>query len=189
VTANCTSCHDGNTADGKHEAHISTSSECDACHSTVAWIPANFDHEGVTGSCSSCHDGIKATGKSSTHFISSRECDYCHDNNFWTPLFFSHHSAGYPGDHSQQLLCTDCHGGNSEIATWSSPQFQPDCASCHATDFDDSHHKKYVDPDTFYSVGELHDCTGSCHVYTDSTLTQIKESEPGPEHRVTDGDF
>jgi hypothetical protein len=38
-------------------------------------------------------------------------------------------------------------------------------------------------------VSELRDCNGACHMYTDSTLTEIKKNRPGPEHRVSDSDF
>ena len=104
---------------------------------------------------------------------------------------FSHSSAMYPGDHSPPLLCIACHGGNSETVNWPSPQYQPDCGACHANDYEQDEHKKYEEQGItfFYSVDELSDCTTSCHEYTDSTLTKIKDSEPGPEHRVTDGDF
>ena len=43
--------------------------------------------------------------------------------------------------------------------------------------------------DVRYTVGELRDCTGACHVYTDSTMTTIKENRPGPEHRISAGEF
>jgi hypothetical protein len=39
-----------------------------------------------------------------------------------------------------------------------------------------------------YTVGELRDCTGSCHVYTDATLTTIRERRSG-EHRVSAGEW
>jgi hypothetical protein len=189
LPGSCTTCHDGNIADGKDIGHVSTSEECDLCHSTVSWIPANFNHDGVTGSCSNCHDGATATGMDGSHFVTSRQCDYCHDTNFWTPLIFSHLSAGYPGDHRTNLICEDCHGGNTELATWPAPQYQPDCAACHATDFKPSAHKKFENPDSFYNLSELRDCTGACHQYTDSSLSTIKDMRPGPEHRVGDNEF
>jgi hypothetical protein len=185
----CSTCHNGVTATGKHTLHIQTVGECDDCHATTAWIPANFDHSGVIGSCSSCHNGTTATGTDSGHFMSVRECDYCHDSNFWEPIQFMHASPGYPGDHSRQLACTDCHAGNAEIVTWSFAAYQPDCAGCHAGDYETGPHKKYENPDTPYTVSELRDCTGACHVYTDSSLTTIKDSRPGPEHRVNANDF
>ena len=100
-----------------------------------------------------------------------------------------HTSPGYPGDHRGGLACTDCHGGNSDQVTWFAPAYQPDCAGCHAGDFEPGEHKKYENPDFFYTVSELRDCTGACHVYTDSSLTTIKKSRPGPEHRVNGSDF
>jgi len=185
----CTSCHNGTIATGKDQGHVQTNAQCDDCHTTNAWIPANFDHAGVMGSCSTCHNGIQATGKGNGHFITPLECDYCHETDFWTPLNFMHASPGYPGDHRNPLACTDCHGGNSATVTWPFPAYQPDCAACHAGDYKEGPHKKTENPDTKYMVAELRDCSGACHVYTDSSLTTISNSRPGPEHRVNDGGF
>ena len=184
----CTSCHNGSTATGKSANHIQTNAQCDACHSTRAWLPASFDHNNVTGSCSSCHNGTQATGKPGNHFVTSLQCDTCHDTNRWTPDTFRHTSGGYPGDHRGNLACTECHRGNSQAVTWSAPQYQPDCAGCHASDFKSGPHKKHENPDATYSVGDLRDCTGSCHIYTNSSMTTIKDARSG-EHRVNAGDF
>ncbi len=185
----CTSCHNGATAEGKPGNHIITNSQCDECHSTIAWTPANFNHDAVTGSCSTCHNGSTATGKPSNHFVTSQQCDTCHSTFGWLPINFSHSSPNYPGDHRGNPPCTACHLGNSETANWTAPSYKPDCAGCHANDFKPGPHKQYETPDHKYTVGELRDCTGACHVYTDSTLTTIKKSRPGPEHRVTRGGF
>jgi hypothetical protein len=40
-----------------------------------------------------------------------------------------------------------------------------------------------------YTVGELANCSGACHVYSDASLTTIARSLPGPRHRVTAGKF
>ena len=189
MPGSCSGCHNGTTATGKDAQHLQTTGECDACHSTVAWIPANFDHDMIVGSCSSCHNGTTATGINSGHFMTAQDCDVCHTTNFWLPINFMHASPGYPGDHRAGLVCTDCHGGNSDQVTWSAPAYQPDCAGCHAGDFKSGPHKKYENPDFFYTVSELRDCSGACHVYTDSSLTTIKDSRPGPEHRVNGSDF
>jgi hypothetical protein len=186
----CSSCHNGMTATGKHPQHIQTMAECDDCHTSVAWLPASFDHAGVTGSCSTCHDGTTATGKNAGHFMTSLDCNGCHTRNAWLPSTFLHLSAGYPGDHRRQLECVDCHGANAEPVTWPFAAYQPDCAGCHAGDFKPGPHKKYENPDVTYNVNELRDCTGSCHVYTDATLTTIKDSRPaGSEHRVNANEF
>ena len=130
-----------------------------------------------------------ATGTDPGHFITSQECDTCHTNNFWIPLVFDHLSANYPGDHSSPLDCEDCHGGNSEQVTWEMPQFVPNCAACHFSDYEEDEHDKVEDLNLFYPVEELQDCTGACHTYTDATFQTIDEFNPGPEHRVTDSDF
>jgi hypothetical protein len=185
----CSTCHNGTTATGKTSNHIITTAQCDACHTTIAWVPASFDHSLVTGSCSSCHNGTTATGKPGGHFVTSLQCDECHTTSLWLPVDYRHTSPLYPGDHRVNLVCTACHQTNSEQVVWSAPAYAPDCAACHANDFEPGSHKKYVNPDTFYSVSELRDCTGSCHTYTDSSLTTLSRSRPGPEHRVTSSDF
>jgi predicted CXXCH cytochrome family protein len=185
----CTTCHNGTTSTGKPSGHVSTSAQCDECHSTIAWLPASFNHDQVTGSCSSCHNGTTATGKPGGHFVTGLQCDVCHSTNVWIPIDFRHSSPTYPGDHRGNLLCTACHKANSEVVTWSAPAYKPDCAGCHANDFESGPHKKYENPDARYNVSELRDCSGSCHIYTDSSMTSIKESRPGPEHRVNGGDF
>ena len=189
ITGACTTCHNGTIAEGKTPDHIATSSDCFFCHySTVAWLPVTFDHDAVTGSCSSCHNGITARGKSGSHFGTTLQCDECHNTNNWTPISFTHSSGDYPGDHNSSVTCLDCHQGNSQTATWPSSAYKPDCAGCHAAKFKPDAHKKYEDPDTFYSVSELRDCAGSCHLYTDSSLTTIKKSRTG-EHRTSSGGF
>jgi hypothetical protein len=40
-----------------------------------------------------------------------------------------------------------------------------------------------------YTVGELRNCSGACHIYRDSTLTTLETRRPGPEHRITDSGF
>ena len=181
----CASCHDGTTATGKHTLHLATGASCDVCHSTIAWIPAVFDHTGVSpGSCTSCHDGITATGMNPGHFMTTVSCDTCHSTDFWLPDSFTHSSPAYPGDHAGGLICTDCHQGNAEQVAWTSPAYQPTCAGCHANDFKPGPHKKHENPDSSYQLSEIGDCTGSCHIYTDNTLTTIKEFRPGPEHSV-----
>jgi hypothetical protein len=121
--------------------------------------------------------------------VTTRQCDYCHDTRAWTPITFEHSSPGYPGDHRANLECEDCHGSNTETVTWPFPQYQPDCAACHANQFEAEEHRKTQTPQTNYNVGELRDCTGACHIYDDPSLTTIHEFRPGPQHRVTDGEF
>ncbi|MEZ4291164.1 MAG: hypothetical protein R3E53_11760 [Myxococcota bacterium] len=44
------------------------------------------------------------------------------------PQRYDHAGTAYPGDHRVNLDCTDCHGGNNAVVTWSNPTYQPECA-------------------------------------------------------------
>lgn len=186
----CIACHNNGIAPGKPPQHIQSGDNCEACHSTYAWVPARFDHFNVTpGTCIDCHNNSIAEGKDPGHIQSSNICDDCHSTTAWEPTFFSHMSAAYPGDHAENLDCSDCHGSNTQTVNWPSPGFQPYCAACHEGEFEPGPHKSSEDPDRFYNVNDLQDCTGACHVYTDALQTTIKEFRPGPEHSVRSGDF
>lgn len=191
VTGNCVSCHNGRDATGKSPMHILTTDVCEDCHSPVTWTPATrVDHTQVLGSCTSCHDGSSATPKTPDHFITMQECNDCHLTTAWVPHTYRHLALGYePLDHRGNLACTDCHSANNAIINWRAPAYQPNCAGCHANDFEPGPHKKYENPDVRYTLGELQDCSGSCHIYNDSTETTIKENRPGPEHRISSGEF
>jgi hypothetical protein len=187
VSGSCTSCHNGQTATGKGPTHIQTSAQCDGCHSTLAWVPAQFDHNLVSGSCTTCHNGQTAPGKPGNHFNTTLQCDTCHDATRWEPVTFRHSSPNYPGDHGRGVECRDCHRSNSQTVTWQWSAYKPDCAGCHAGDYERDEHKKIENPRTYYTVSELRDCTGACHTYTDSSLTRIRRSRTG-QHRVN-GEF
>ena len=191
ITDNCVSCHNGTNATGKHPTHPLTTDVCEDCHSTTTWSPVvTVDHTQVLGTCSSCHDGVIATGRNPGHFISNRECDECHETIAWIPHVYMHTGLPFePLDHRGNLACTACHRSNSETVSWPNPVFQPDCAGCHTGNFRSDPHKKHENPDVRYTVSELRDCSGACHIYTDSSMTTIKESRPGPEHRISDGEF
>lgn len=189
VSGNCFSCHNGIIAEGKNPTHILSSNSCEDCHSTFTWSPVlRVDHNSVLGNCYSCHNGITAEGKHPQHISTSNDCELCHSTFAWLPATFIHQSPAYPGEHRQNLDCIDCHIANSSAVAWPNAAYQPECAGCHAGNFTPGPHKKYESPDTFYSVSELRDCSGACHLYTDSTLTVIKQLRPG-EHRVSDSGF
>jgi hypothetical protein len=108
----------------------------------------------------------------------------------WLPHIYAHSGLPYePLDHRGNLPCTSCHLTNADFINWRFAAYQPDCAGCHAGDYKSGPHKKFENPDTKYLVGELRDCSGACHIYTDSTLSEIKKNRPGPEHRISGGDF
>jgi hypothetical protein len=184
----CSSCHNGLRATGKPIDHVQTTAECDSCHGTLAWQPAGVDHSGFTGNCQSCHDGAGATGKDPGHMVTTLDCVSCHRYPAWTPLTFRHSSANYPGDHRGNLACNRCHTSNSDAVPWPFPAYTASCAGCHAGDFEPGPHNKTV-AEVKYTAGELRNCSGACHVYTDATMTVISRPRPGPEHRVTGGEF
>jgi hypothetical protein len=187
ITAACSSCHNGISATGKNATHIVTTSECDVCHTTNTWMNVRFDHSTITAVCSSCHNGISATGKSATHIVTTSECDVCHSTSRWSAVTFVHSSIG---NHNSSVSCTDCHvGGNYSPVFWPFPAYVPDCAACHADDYEIGEHKKTEVPSTvFYTVDELRDCAGSCHLYKDNSFTTVKEFRSG-EHRVNASGF
>jgi predicted CXXCH cytochrome family protein len=189
----CITCHNGTKASGKPGTHIPTTAECGSCHTTLAWKPATFSHTGITTGCSSCHDGVKATGKQDApapHFVTTRDCNFCHTTTAWSPTKkYVHVSTNYPGDHRVTINCTNssCHGGNSEVVTWRTPTYANSCAGCHSGNYKSDPHKKYGN--VRYTVSELRNCAGACHIYSDATLTTITTRRNGPQHTVLKNGF
>jgi len=184
----CATCHNGSTATGKPSGHVQTTAACDTCHRTTAWIPATFSHTTVTpGSCATCHNGSTATGKPSTHFVTTRSCDACHTTSSWTTVRYTHTSPSY-STHNSGVTCRGCHTGNNEVIAWKFGAYSGSCAGCHAGDFKTDPHKKTETPTTtWYTVAELKNCAGSCHILNGTTgaITKTRSSE----HRSTDGGF
>ena len=155
----------------------------------LAWRPATFDHDSVVGSCSNCHNGSTAIGKPSNHFGTTLQCDSCHSTTSWTPtLTYQHTSGAYPGNHRGNPSCTACHTGNSQTVIWPYSAYQPDCAGCHANRFPNNVHLKVQNPRVYYTVSELRNCAGSCHTYTDNSMTTISRSRSG-HHSVSSSGF
>jgi hypothetical protein len=126
----CAGCHNGVTATGKPSRHIFTTSSCDTCHRTTAWVPAGYNHAGVApGTCTTCH-GVTATGKPGGHVATTLECDQCHSTRAWQPAGYNHTSA-VPGQ------CTTCHGVTATGKHAGHIPTNPDslsCDACHRTD-------------------------------------------------------
>jgi hypothetical protein len=108
----CTQCHNGIISTGRpsnHAGGLRTTESCGRCHRTYAWIPANFNHTGVTPkSCATqCHNGVTATGRPAGHTTqlkSTSSCDVCHRYTGWYPTFYDHSSVASGS-------CTNCHNG------------------------------------------------------------------------------
>ena len=131
---------------------------------------------------------MAATGVSPGHLLTHLGCDSCHSYPDWSILHFRHASAAYPGAHRAALACASCHTTNTDSIAWPSAADAGTCAGCHARDFKPAAHPKTV-RGLFYSAHELANCSGACHIYTDTTQSTITRSLPGPHHRVTDATF
>jgi hypothetical protein len=87
---------------------------CDSCHTTVAWLPAIYNHIGVLpGTCLSCHAAQRPTSHITRGYTAS--CDECHTTG--ASWVFNH--AMQQGRHT----CNLCHSGHHN----STP-----CDYCHS---------------------------------------------------------
>jgi hypothetical protein len=190
VIGECGTCHNGVTARGKHRNHIQSSNMCSDCHlSTLNFANAKFQHTGITGLCSNCHNGTQATGKAANHFVTHHDCVNCHNTNNWTRVKYAHPGkAEYPGYHATNPPCTWCHAGNSYVSTWLNAAYRPSCAGCHTKEFKPEAHVKVEGAGINYTVGELKNCNGECHTYSDNAITNILRRRSN-YHRVTDREF
>jgi hypothetical protein len=184
----CNSCHDAVHTIGLPRNHIPTTQQCDTCHGTLAWLPAKLDHSTLKSGCGGCHNNSNAVGKPAAHMSMQRDCATCHTYPDWSAITFKHVSAAYPGDHRAALTCIACHTTNSDQVPYSAPANIGSCGGCHAKDFKADAHPKTAKGDR-YTANELKNCSGACHVYSDSTLSALTKSMPGPHHRVSDATF
>jgi hypothetical protein len=153
----CTSCHFNNVFKGtptdcyschaKNDAHKGQfGTDCSACHITIAWLPATFDHAKspfpLTGAhaglpCTSCHvnNVFKplSTACAACHanppfhagLFTGLACSECHNTGAWSPAIFNlSHPGGCDGncEHHGGASCRDCHTVNLMTAT---------CTKCH----------------------------------------------------------
>jgi len=184
----CTTCHDAVHATGLPRNHIPTTQQCDTCHGTLAWKPVKLDHTMLTAACASCHNNGGAVGMSPGHLNTKRDCATCHSYPDWSVVNFRHVSVTYPGQHRAALACTACHTTNMDQVPYLSPANAGTCAGCHAKDFKPDAHPKTA-KGLKYTATDLANCSGACHVYSDSTQSTITRNLPGPYHRVSDATF
>jgi len=187
IIANCASCHNGAAATGKPKNHIVTSAPCETCHrSTVTFAGARLDHTRIAAPCASCHNGTASEGKPPRHFVTILPCEACHRTAAWTPVTYRHASPAYVR-HGAAIECAGCHAANAQTIAWRFPAFRPGCAGCHADKFRPTSHPKFERPvKAYYTVAELRDCTGACHVYADNTQRAILTRQSGV-HRSAGG--
>ncbi len=147
TAATCVGCHqadyDGTTSPAHAASQFST--DCSACHTTVAWSPAAFDHARAgfpltgahrTAACSACHGDGVYRGKATA-------CYSCHQADYTRAANPPHQASQFPTD------CAACH----TTAAWDGARFDHDtpyfpiysgkhrgkwasCATCHTVPSD-----------------------------------------------------
>jgi hypothetical protein len=166
IANNCASCHNGNyvntsavcfschqdsynSSQNPNHVQVGISTECEQCHTSIAWIPSIFDHS-LTGfqllgahlilDCSSCHQGTtsglssecfschEAQYNSAPEHLSQsypHNCELCHNSVAWNEVNFNHNNTNFPltGAHIT-VDCQNCHeSGYSGTSTI--------CFDCH----------------------------------------------------------
>lgn len=160
IATDCSSCHRSDYDKATEPDHLGAGfpMQCEECHSTAAWSPANFDH-GRTAfplqgahravACSDCHgDGVYA-GKSSDCIACHKrdfegavdpnhrlagfplDCGLCHGDASWAGATFDHEQSRFPlqGAH-RAAACNDCHGDGVFAGK------STDCYACHRNEYD-----------------------------------------------------
>jgi hypothetical protein len=188
IIATCAGCRNGGSATGKPANHLVTNAPCETCHkSTVTFAGARVDHTRITAPCAGCHNGTKNEGKPPRHFLTALGCESCHRTATWTPASYRHASPAYV-NHGPGVGCTGCHGSNAQTASWKFPAFRPDCASCHVDKYRPMSHLKFGRPvKVYYTIAELRDCTGACHLFADNTQRTIVTRRSGLHQAVGGG--
>jgi len=157
IVSNCASCHGDTTTatpvgPKKNIGHLPTTQDCSTCHTTGTFVPATFDHTGITDNCTSCHgDGATSavTKKNPGHVTTSQDCSVCHNTSTFAGAAFDH--TGITNN------CVSCHDGATARGKTPPPNHLPttqDCYVCHQT-------TGFV-PGTFDHTGIVDNCR-SCH--------------------------
>jgi hypothetical protein len=161
AAGNCATCHNGSytavNAQAKTATHIPTTQSCDTCHTTAAWTPTNFSHQGVVaGSCATCHNGVNASGKpAGTHIPTSSSCDACHHTGLaWLPVVTPYSHTGVAAG-----ACGTCHGGSYQNIDVKPANHLPTTAAC-----DNCHHNYSTWlPATYNHTGVVTGTCQTCH--------------------------
>jgi len=202
----CWTCHQQSFAEIQDPNHVQGQYDhnCTICHTTTAWQPAQFDHNGgdfpLTGAhqqvqCASCHVNGRFGGTPTDCWTChqaayqnvqdpnhvqgqyNHNCTICHTTTAWQPAQFDHNGGDFPltGAH-RQVQCASCHVNGRFGGT------PTDCYACHTNDFNNvgnPNHRNAQFP---------HDCT-LCHTTNnwDSNFNQQHDQQWFPvysgEHR------
>jgi len=89
VLGSCSTCHNGVIAAGQNPNHFSTPKDCDTCHVTNAWTPADYRHTTLPYEPQDHRGNLR--------------CTECHQSN--TELVAWRYAAFQPD-------CAGCHAGD-----------------------------------------------------------------------------
>jgi hypothetical protein len=103
---------------------------CEACHNTMSWQGAAFNHAGITTGCVQCHlpDYQATTNPSHSAGNFPTACENCHNTSVWTPAMFNH--IGITNN------CAQCHLPDYNATTnpsHTAAGFPTNCEACHDT--------------------------------------------------------
>jgi glutamate mutase epsilon subunit len=181
TSANCFSCHANDFAGTTDPAHEKAGfpHDCSACHNTLTWVGATFDHfartkfaltgahsqlrcdqchvagryAGTPQDCVGCHMSTYEATRDPDHKKAKfpTDCTNCHSTERWQGAQFDHSLARFPltGAHASQT-CSACHTGGAFSEASSA------CASCHMTAFTNARNPNHS------SAGFPQDCS-LCH--------------------------
>ncbi|HUM06778.1 MAG TPA: cytochrome c3 family protein [Terriglobales bacterium] len=168
----CVGCHlkDFQNTTNPNHAQQGFSQSCEACHTTVAWSPANFDHSKsgfpLTGAhmvpprqCSDCHVGnnytLTQTACVSCHLNDYQStnnpnhtqqgipqtCDVCHSTTAWQPANYDHSKTGFPLTGAHTVPPRQC----TDCHVGNNYTItQTACVSCHLNDFQGAKNPDHV---------------------------------------------
>jgi Cytochrome c3/Cytochrome c7 and related cytochrome c len=174
----CVACH---KKDEPHSGQLGA--DCAACHGSLAWLNARYDHSKTRFSlankhaevqCSACHAGnrykntpmqcVSCHAPDDVHRTTrGTTCDQCHSTISWTTAKFDHaRETGFAlsGAHAR-TDCVSCH----TTGRMNDP-IPKDCSGCHKAQ--DSH------------AGRMGDKCDQCHNSTDwktSTFDHARDTE------------
>jgi len=177
LETDCFGCHEqeyNNTTSIDHREQ-GFSTECEQCHTTVAWSPATFDHLQASGgfallgahnriTCESCH---RTPGFETIFAVNdANDCFGCHEADYNR----QHGGSGFPTD------CQTCHNVNS----WDDAEFE-------------DHDRQFFPIFSGRHQGTWSSCQ-TCHE-NPSTFTQFtcfnchehSQSNTDPRHREVSG--
>jgi len=189
----CISCHQKDFQGTTNPNHVAGgfSTNCQQCHTTVAWQPAAFDHSQVnfplTGAhtvpprqCTDCHVNnnynLTSTTCVSCHLKDfqgttnpnhvagsfSQSCDLCHTTASWQPATFDHSKSAFPLTGSHTVPPRQC----TDCHVNNNYNItNTSCISCHQNDYNNA--KSPVPHTGFPTTCEMcHDTTA----WTDATF-------------------